>query len=95
LLRAIYPLEGLELIAKRRPGLPAEQWCNGPAKLCRALAIDGKQNGINLCDPRDGLWIEYGEQIGDDRVTTGPRVGIQNVPEPWRSMPWRFLAKLE
>jgi DNA-3-methyladenine glycosylase len=95
LLRAIYPLEGLELIAKRRPGLPAEQWCNGPAKLCRALAIDGKQNGINLCDPRDGLWIEYGEQIGDDRVTTGPRVGIQNVPEPWRSMPWRFLAKSE
>ena len=95
LLRAIQPVEGLELIALRRPGLPIEQWCNGPAKLCRALSIDGSQNDSNLCAASDGLWIEFGEQIADEQVTTGPRVGIQNVPEPWRSMPWRFLAKFE
>ena len=26
-------------------------------------------------------------------VTKGPRVGLNSVPEPWKSKPWRFLVK--
>src|SRR5512146_1918496 len=40
LVRAIVPLEGLEIIAARRDGRPEAEWCNGPAKLTRALSID-------------------------------------------------------
>lgn len=90
LLRAIVPLEGREIIAARRAGRPAREWCSGPARLCQALGIDGRLNGAGLCDPHGELWIEAGEPPPADRVRTGPRVGIDSVPEPWLSMPWRF-----
>ena len=94
LVRAILPREGIETIAANRAGQPRKLWCNGPAKLTRALAVDGGFNAANLCDPQGSLWIEAGHPIPDHRVRTGPRVGIQRVPEPWRSIPWRFLADL-
>jgi DNA-3-methyladenine glycosylase len=90
LLRAIQPVEGLEQIAARRPGQPPHMWCNGPAKLCQALAVDQKLNGTDLCDQRGDLWIEAAQSILDSQVITGPRVGIFSVPEPWFSKPWRF-----
>ena len=93
LLRAIYPLEGLEWIAKRRAGRKAQDWCNGPGKICQALAIHGAQNGLNLCSPEAGLWIEAAHPVADDDVMRTGRIGINSVPEPWRSMPWRFLVK--
>jgi DNA-3-methyladenine glycosylase len=89
LVRAIHPLEGLEWIAGNRPRPPARRstrpgqemrgWTDGPGKLCQALKI-----------PEGGLWIEAGETIPDEQVIIGPRVGIQSVPEPWLSKPWRY-----
>jgi DNA-3-methyladenine glycosylase len=90
LIRAIEPLEGLEVMGARRPGRPSGLWTNGPAKLTQALGIDGRQNGVDLTTPAGGLWIECGDAVPDEKVVIGPRVGINNVPEPWRSMPWRF-----
>ena len=90
LLRAIQPVEGLEQIAARRPGQPPQLWCNGPAKLCKALAVDQELNGADLCDPKGQLWIEAGQPVPDSQIITGPRIGIFSVPEPWFSMPWRF-----
>jgi DNA-3-methyladenine glycosylase len=94
LLRAVWPLTGLEEMAKRRGRFPVEQWCNGPAKLCQAFVVNGDLNGTDLCLQSNQLWIEDGPEIPDVQVTTGPRVGIQSVPEPWRSQPWRYLADL-
>lgn len=94
LIRAIWPQEGLEFMQTRRGKFPRQQWCNGPAKLCRALAIDGSLNGNSLCTQDSELWIEAGLPVEDKYVTKSPRVGIQSVPEPWRSMPWRFLTTL-
>ena len=56
LLRAIQPVEGLEEMAARRAGVPPARWTDGPGKLCRALALDGQQNDINLCDPSGELY---------------------------------------
>jgi DNA-3-methyladenine glycosylase len=92
LLRAIIAIEGIEQIAANRAGQPPRLWCNGPAKLTKALQIDGALNGINLCDPSSNLVIEEGEPIPEDWIECTPRIGIQNTPEPWRSLPWRFLA---
>ncbi len=94
LIRAIRPDEGLEDMALRRGRFPRSQWCNGPAKLTQALRIDGSLNGFSLCDRNSGLWIEAGEEISEDKVRTTPRIGIDSVPEPWKSKPWRFLAEL-
>jgi len=90
LIRAVVPMDRLETIAARRSGRPQVDWTNGPAKLTQALAIDKTLNGVDLTTPDGGLWIEHGQAVSDDQVLTGPRVGINGVPEPWRSMPWRF-----
>ena len=91
LIRAIQPLEGLDIIAERRGKQPQAKWADGPGKLAQALNIDKYFNGIDLCRKESGLWIETGESILDENVTIGARVGLNSVPEPWKSMPWRFL----
>ncbi len=90
LIRAIHPLEGLERIQARRGGRPPKSLTDGPAKLCQALAIDKTFNGFDLCQPNAPLTIEAWIQVPDLLVTRGPRVGLNNVPEPWKSLPWRF-----
>ena len=91
LVRAIYPQEGIEVIAKRRGKQPRRLWTDGPAKLTQALGIDGSHNDLDLTDPQATLFIEDGEDVPDAWVTTGPRIGLYSVPEPWKSIPWRFL----
>jgi DNA-3-methyladenine glycosylase len=93
LIRAIVPTEGLDVIAARRDGQPAARWTDGPAKICRALEIDGSLNGIDLCAPGALIFVESGPAVPDSSVTSGPRVGLNTVPEPWKSVPWRFRAK--
>ncbi len=95
LIRSIIPTEGLERIAARRAGQPQEEWTNGPGKICQALAIDKAFNGADLCAADAQLFVEFGVNISDSSVTKGPRVGLYNVPEPWKSIPWRFLARIE
>ncbi len=90
LIRAIDPQEGLDFIAARRSGVPPAHWTDGPAKLTLALAIDGALNGADLTDPGSPLRIEMGQPVPDPEVLIGPRVGIDSVPEPWKSIPWRF-----
>jgi DNA-3-methyladenine glycosylase len=90
LLRAVIPVEGVDQIRKRRFGRPDAQLTDGPAKLCQAFNINRRFDGHDLCDPAASLFIERGVTIGDQSVTSGPRVGLNNVEEPWKSMPWRF-----
>jgi DNA-3-methyladenine glycosylase len=92
LIRAILATEGLDLIEARRGSQPVQRWTDGPAKICQALQIDKSFNGMDLCAPTGQLWVEAGQPILETSVTTGPRVGLNNVPEPWKSIPWRFLA---
>ncbi|MRR29771.1 DNA-3-methyladenine glycosylase [bacterium] len=92
LIRAILPLEGLEGIQARRSGQPQAQWCNGPAKICQALGIDGTLSGILLYQENGELWIEEGNPVADELVKTSPRIGLGATPEPWLSLPWRFFV---
>jgi DNA-3-methyladenine glycosylase len=89
LIRAMDPVEGADIISARRQGRDTL----GPAKLTQALGIDGALNGINLCDPDSGLWIEAGTPVADDEIIVGSRVGLFTVPEPWKSLPWRFQIR--
>jgi DNA-3-methyladenine glycosylase len=95
LIRGIVPTEGLERIAARRAGRSREQWTDGPGKICMALAINKALNGTDLCSPDAMLFIEFGATISDSSVAIGPRVGLYSVPEPWKSIPWRFVARYE
>ncbi len=95
LIRGIVPTEGVERIATRRQGRPQKQWTDGPGKICIALAINRAQNDSDLCVPEAEIFVEYGNNIPDSCVTIGPRVGLNGVPEPWKSVPWRFIARYE
>jgi DNA-3-methyladenine glycosylase len=95
LIRAIQPCEGLEVIAARRAPQPPARWVDGPGKLTQALNISRPQNGQDLCAPDAELFLETGIPIPDENVTIGPRVGLTSVPEPWKSMPWRFRVLSE
>jgi DNA-3-methyladenine glycosylase len=93
LIRGIHPEEGIKTIAARRGNQPPAQWTNGPAKICQALNIDKGFNKADICAPDAQLYVERGCSIPDSYVTTGPRVGLNTVPEPWKSIPWRFLVR--
>ncbi len=92
LFRAIFPDEGLEIIRSNRIGQKRKNWCNGPAKLTQALAVDGKQNLFPLYDSNSSLHIEPGILIPDRFVHTSPRIGVDYTPEPWKSIEWRFFV---
>ncbi len=90
LIRALEPVEGERLIARNRVGRERADWTNGPAKLAQALAIDGSLNGVCLFKTEGGIWIEDQPTISFENISTGPRVGLGNTPEPWLSKPWRY-----
>ncbi|MGA9398266.1 MAG: DNA-3-methyladenine glycosylase [Anaerolineaceae bacterium] len=92
LIRAVQPLEGLELFEQNRPNLArTAHWLDGPAKLTQAMLVDRRLNGIDLSDPAGELSIVPGEVIPAENVTTTARIGLNTVPEPWKSIPWRFV----
>jgi DNA-3-methyladenine glycosylase len=47
-------------------------------------------NTTDMTTPAGDLWIEPDATVSDDRVRTGPRIGLNTAPEPWLSLPWRF-----
>jgi len=87
LLRAIWPVEGVAAMQRRRDRKPL---ADGPGKLCQALAVDGRLNGHDLCRPGARLFIEKGMAFTEADIVRGPRVGLNAVPEPWKSIPWRL-----
>ena len=89
LIRAIQPIEGADIMSARRSGRDTF----GPGKLTQAMGITKSENGVDLTETTSGLWIEAGVKIPNSLVTKGPRVGLNNTPEPWLSKPWRFLVR--
>ena len=89
LIRAIQPIEGVEMMIKRRQGRDTL----GPGKLTQAMGITSSENQVDLTGSGSGLWIEAGIPVPKKSVTIGPRVGLNTTPEPWLSKPWRFLVK--
>jgi DNA-3-methyladenine glycosylase len=87
LVRALEPLEGVDLMHRRRPGArQLEDLTSGPARLCRALGITGEHNGLPL--QRPPLLVRRGEAVPDDAVIVTPRIGITKAAD-W---PLRWLV---
>lgn len=91
LIRALEPLEGLEIMRRHRPGRPDGELTNGPAKLCQALAVERNFNGVDLCTG-EALFIEGGRRVAQREIEASPRIGI-NADEVAMSVPWRFYLR--
>jgi DNA-3-methyladenine glycosylase len=87
LIRALEPVEGVDVMRSRRGLDRAEELCSGPGKLTQALGIGLELNGSDLRNgpigvlPRSPEWVR-------PRISTSPRVGITRDAE----LPWRFCA---
>lgn len=91
LLRAVEPLEGIEVMRKNR-SFDADRkdyWnlTNGPAKLCEAFGIRREMNGIDLSG--DELFLMDGEAINHSAIGTSSRIGIKDGKEKKR----RFFVR--
>jgi DNA-3-methyladenine glycosylase len=85
LIRALDPVEGLDLMRLRRGLDRPEDLCSGPAKLTQALGIDLGLNGSSLVHgPIEVLARERG--AAEPRIAIGERIGITKAAD----LPWRF-----
>jgi DNA-3-methyladenine glycosylase len=90
LVRALEPVEGIEIMRRRRQGQANHNLTNGPGKLCIAMGIDRSLDAADLLGNR--VWIEEGERIPRSQIVSGPRIGI-DYAEGWVDKPWRFWIK--
>src|SRR5215210_3469861 len=58
LIRALEPVEGIEIMRKRRDGQPDHNLTNGPGKLCIAMGIDRSLDNADLLGNK--VWLEEG-----------------------------------
>lgn len=92
LVRALEPIDGLGVMMRRR-GVSNGQIANltaGPGKLCAAMGISKKQNGVDLCVPP--LRIETGGTRDERQIVQTGRVNI-DYADKWKYLPWRFFIK--
>lgn len=81
LIRAVEPTDGIALMRRRRGLTDARALCSGPGKLCEALGVTIKHNGLALDKPPFELRARGGEAL----IAVGPRIGITKAVEhPWR-----------
>ncbi len=80
LIRAIEPLEGVELMHQRRRTDIVRDLARGPARLCEALAIDRTYNGWDLTAGRE-LWVadDPDGSARGARVARSARIGISSA----------------
>lgn len=98
LIRALEPLEGLSEMRRFRSGkikrgkLKDRDLCSGPAKLCQALGIDLRHNGVDLYRHPELEILCAGEELKDEEIVTTTRVGV-HYAEAWAGKPLRFYIR--
>ena len=86
LIRAIEPLEGIELMMRNRNTDKLLNIASGPGKLCQAFGLDKRHNGLDLTDS-DLAIIDDGYKPAE--VVTATRIGISLAAD----LPFRFYIK--
>ncbi|MFZ5595788.1 MAG: DNA-3-methyladenine glycosylase [Bacillota bacterium] len=87
LIRALEPLDGIELMRRRRGREKITELCSGPARLVQAMGIGESLYGHNLAE--EPLTIHRGRHIPGEQVAIAPRVGIKAGAD----LPLRFYIR--
>jgi DNA-3-methyladenine glycosylase len=88
LIRAAEPVEGIDLMERRRRDGAMRHLANGPGKLCQAFGIDRSLNGADLCGS-----VLFVEDRGEPppKFQAKPRIGVDYAGK-WKDKPFRFLV---
>ncbi len=90
LIRALEPLEGVDIMKKRRKTQNVKMLCNGPGKLSQAMGITMGDYGRDLCG--DTLYLEAGVCPEKDQVIRSKRINVDYAEEA-KDYLWRFTIK--
>lgn len=85
LIRALEPTHGIAAMRRRRGPQDERMLCSGPGKLCEAMAVTDKHNGLAL----DAAPIAVYARARKPNVVSGVRIGITKAAE----LPWRYGLK--
>lgn len=91
LIRALEPLEGIELMARRRGTDDVRKLCSGPGKLCIAMGIARDLYGADLCEGK-GLYLTKGIAVPKEHIAATPRINVDYAGEA-ATYPYRFVIK--
>lgn len=86
---ALEPVSGIEAMKKNRGVSELKNLTNGPGKLCQALRITNKHNGVDLTSRRSSLYILSGEEVSPNDAGVSARIGISKSVD----LPLRFVIK--
>jgi DNA-3-methyladenine glycosylase len=91
LVRALEPIEGIELMQRRRKIKDIHQLCSGPGKLVLAMGMSRKQNMLPLYKGELTIWPRgsFGTPADEPHIIATPRIGISAAAE----LPLRFYIK--
>jgi DNA-3-methyladenine glycosylase len=89
LIRAVEPVDGIELMKDRRQSSVLRNLASGPGKLCQAFGIDRSLNGADMC--ASVLFVEDRREATPKFVAT-PRIGVDYAGK-WKTRPYRFLIR--
>ena len=90
LIRALEPVEGIELMKERRKTGKLENLCSGPGKLCMAMGITKENYGMDLSG--ETLYLSQSGKIAEEDIAATPRINIDYAGEA-KDYPWRFILK--
>jgi DNA-3-methyladenine glycosylase len=90
LIRAVEPIENIEIMRERRGKMADKNLTSGPGKLCVAFGVDKSFNNADLLG--DKAWLEDFKMFSATEIESGKRIGI-NYAEEFAAEPWRFLVK--
>ena len=88
LIRAVEPLNGIELMQRRRKTNVLRDLCRGPARLCEAFDIGRSFDGWNLMSGRR-MWIADSDEGFADEVAASRRIRVTSAAD----LPYRFFLK--
>ena len=101
LIRALEPTEGLSRMYKNRQSqrrtspraLTNQDLTSGPARLCSALQLDLRLDGIDLCTDEQ-LWVEQVRlrAYAPEKLVLAPRIGV-DYAGAWAHKPLRFYIR--
>jgi DNA-3-methyladenine glycosylase len=90
LIRGIEPVEGIEIMRKRRGQMNDTNLTSGPGKLAIAFGVTRELNGADLTGAR--IWLEEHKSIPKRGIEIGPRIGVDYARDD-ALLPLRYWVK--
>jgi DNA-3-methyladenine glycosylase len=87
LIRALEPTDGIDIMERNRGTERVRDFVRGPGRLCAALEIDRRLDGIDLCQAGP-LWLGSDGRTPDE-IGQGKRIGITRAADS----PLRFYVR--